>query len=282
MGKVRKWTEAKVMEMQAQGLGRGVGQNYRPWLDVSAVNSLGRSRRVHGLKTGRVHELLSDVEYAVFLALEWSRDVVDIREQFPLDREVTQHVARTLGIRHPCYPGTTVPIVMTVDFMATFIRDGVECQEGFDAKRTEEAEDERSLEKLEVQRATLALMGTPHHLVFSGSIPDQKVRNIDWIRDSLVKEGEVEPRPGYFSSLSTRMATELATAPSTNRNLAQACHAFDARHGLEPGTGLRVARMLMQERVLSVDLAAPDIQALPMSEFVVTARPGMLRAVGGA
>lgn len=43
-------------------------------------------------------------------------------------------------------------------------------------------------------------------------------------------------------------------------SLADYCQSFDARHGLEQGDGLRVARMLIQERSLMVNLESKDLK----------------------
>jgi hypothetical protein len=282
MARPKVWTEKTIAKMESEGCGRGVGSDYIPWLDVMAVSSLGRSRRVFSSKTSRVHHLLSDVEYNVFLMLEWSREVIDIREQYPLDRDLTQEVARQKGIKHPFYPGTDVPTVMTTDFFVTMHRSGAECHEAFDAKRTEDAEDERSLEKLEIVRGTLAMMDIPHHLAYHTDIPHQQVKNIDWIRDSELKPDEVEPWPGFYASLSSRMADELSRSMPKALPLAQYCSAFDANQGVEPGTGLRVARILMSNRVLKVDLAIDALNEQPMTSFQITARLGALRAMGAA
>jgi hypothetical protein len=267
--------------MKAEGRGNGRGAMYRPWLEVTDLSSRGRSRRVWSPKTGRTHHLFSDVEYGLFLLLEWSREVVDIREQYPLERELTQDMARTLGIRHPCYPGTHVPTVMTVDFVVTFQRGADTVIEAFDAKRDEEAEDERSILKLELQRATMEAHEVPHHLVFHSQLPPQKVRNIGWIRDALVKDGELEPQPGFFASLSSRMSSELASGHIPDASLSTYCADFDARHGLEQGSGLRAARLLLNERVLKCNLDSADLTAESVSSFVVTAHAGRLRAIGG-
>ena len=277
-----KWTDKKIAEREKDGFGCGKGADYKPWLEVAMVSSHGRSRRVWSPKTGRVHHLLSDIEFLLFLVLEWVLSISDIREQYPLDRDVTQDVARQLGIRHPCYPGTNVPTVMTVDFLATRVRDGKEGLEAYNAKPTTEAEDENSLSKLEIQRATLELMEIPHHLVFDTDIPKQKVKNIDWIRDSLVKDGEQEPRDGHWASMMGRLTQALANADGRKGTLAEFCRRFDTAHGVEPGTGLRAARMLMFTRVLSVNLDAPTLAESPVAELRLTGSLGQLRAVGGA
>ena len=87
MGK-HQWTEEKIKRWTAEKRGKGTGASYQPWIEVKDVSSLGRSRRVWSPKTGRVHHLLSDIEHDIFLAAEWSSNVQDIREQYPLDREV--------------------------------------------------------------------------------------------------------------------------------------------------------------------------------------------------
>lgn len=275
-----KWNEKTVERFQAEGRGRGVGSAYRPWITVADFSSLGESRRVWSTKTGRHHELFSDVEYNLFICLEWDSTVEDIREQYPLDRSVTLQIAQELGIRHPCYPGTKVPTVMTVDFLVTHRRQHESAYEAYNAKRDEEAEDEGSLVKLEIQRAYFEMMESPHHLVFHSSIPKQKAKNIDWIRHAALKPGEIEPHADHFASLKTRLAGELVRLAMQQTSLNAYCTSFDTRHGLETGTGLRVARMLMQDRILVPNLEHRDLATAPLSTFLVTGSQGRLRSMG--
>ena len=277
MGRI-KWTEKKIQQMQADGFGKGTRADYKPWLCVESTSSLGRARRVWSPKTGRTHHLLSDVEYTLFLALEWAQNVVDIREQYPLERECTLEIARSLGIRHPHYPGTTVPTVMSADFLVTKIVNGVKTLEAFNAKRDEEAEDEVSLLKLEIQRSYFEALSIAHHVIFHSQIPKQTISNIAWIRDACLKAGEHEPRPGFYSGLVGRMVSELNASPR-NIALAAYCEDFDGRHGLAIGTGLRVARMLMHERILKPDLTRKDLAVTPVGQFILTGRHGHLRVM---
>lgn len=281
MGKV-KWTEKKIEERHRDGYGKGSLSTYKPWVEIFDLNSSGRSRRVWSNKTGRIHHLLSDVEYSVFLAAEWARTVVDIWEQYPLDREVTQTIAHQLGIRHPHYPATQVPTVMTVDFLLTVAGSEGESYLAINAKRDDEAEDENSLAKLEIQRSYFAELETPHHLMYHCQLPTQKIKNISWIRDALLKPGEIEQRPGLYESLKQRMSQELAARHRDESVLAQYCASFDERYGVDPGTGLRVACMLMQERTLCANLDAVDLTSAPLSDFVTAGCTGRLRAVGGS
>lgn len=280
MTRIIKWTEKRIAEMVASGHGRGVGAEYVPWIHVRDFSSWGTSRRAPSQKTGRKHQLLSDVEFDLFLLLEWALEFSDIREQYPLDRDLTQDVARTLGIRHPCYPGTHVPTVMTVDFLCTRASTGEDEFVAFNAKRKEEAEDENSLMKLEIQRTSLELLGIPHHLVYHNDLPTQKVRNIEKIRDSMVKEGEVEPRQGYWASMSIRMSQMLSSARG-DQPLFEFCAQFDTANSAPPGTGLRAARLLMLERILVPDLSLHNLEETPLSTFSFTVSSGHLRVMGG-
>lgn len=277
------WNEKKIAERLKDGYGAGYGADYKPWLGVTDLSSLGRSRRVWSNKTGRTHHFFSDVEHDIFLACEWSRSVIDIREQYPLDRELTQTIAQRLKIRHPHYPSTHVATVMTVDFLLTVNGRNGEEHIALNAKRDEEAENATSLEKLEIQRTYFEELECPHHLVYHSQLPKQKIANICWIRDAELKPGEIEPHPGLFKSLQARMSDELAQLGRADNKdtLTIYCTSFDGRYGLEPGTGLRVARMLMQERALVPDLESTDLTHEPVATFFMSASTGRLRAVGG-
>src|SRR5689334_20740718 len=114
----RQMTPEKISKWIAEGRGTGRGKNYKPWLTIHDVASRGARTRDKGLKTGRLHHLLSFLELYYFLILEWCPSVVDIREQYPLlPLEETLYIAKELGIKHPAPYGQ--PIVLTIDFMVT-------------------------------------------------------------------------------------------------------------------------------------------------------------------
>jgi hypothetical protein len=272
----RKWTEKLIEEMEAEGLGRGFGAEYIPWIAVQDVSSLGRSRRVWSHKTQREHHLLSDVEYNLFLCLEWAVDVIDIREQYPLSRQLTQAFADSLGIRHPCYPGTKVPTVMTVDFLVTRLRYGEKVHEAFNAKTTEEAEDENSLLKLEIQREVCAQLEYEHHLIFDSQISKQIATNIAWIRNALPKPDEADIRPDDLEELCVRMEGNLGSS-YPEQTLQSYCSSFDAKFGLTQGVGLRIARILLHRRILKADMQSVDLAAANLDSFVMTGSQSKLR-----
>ena len=98
----RLFTEASALKLWKEGRGQGEGSDYKPWLYIHDVASKGLVTRIQGWKHQREHHLLSNGEFAYFYQLEWSEQVVDIREQFPLwPIEETQEIAGRLGIKHP-------------------------------------------------------------------------------------------------------------------------------------------------------------------------------------
>ncbi len=274
------WNEKTVQRYEAEGRGKGHGVDYKPWLTVMDLSSQGESRRVPGLKTGRAHHLFSNVEWDLFLLVEWAQDVADIREQYPLSRDLTLAIAAELGIRHPCYPGTNVPTVMTVDMLVTRIHNGERVFEAFNAKRTEEAEDQTSLEKLEIQRYYFETSGIPHRLVLHSEIPQPEARNIELIRGGSLGPDEHEPYSGFYDHHKRLMASLLERQQTKSISLTEFCDYFDRAHGVQPGTGLRVAKMLMLDRVLVADLSNPDLVTAPLPSFHVVGRKGAFKVVG--
>lgn len=279
MGQRQKWSEERIKRLYHEGRGRGALASYKPFIRVGDFSSLGVSRQTYCQKTGRVHHLLSNVEWEFFLMLQWARDVIDIREQYPLDRDLTCKVALGLRIHHPCYPGTHIPTVMTTDFMVTRVRDGEMVLEAYDTKRSEEAEDARTVEKLELVRASLATSNIAHHIAYHTKLPHQKIRNIEWIAAGDARDSEPHPA-GYLDEHCARLLVSLANS-NPSQLLYKYCATYDAAHGLRPGSALGFARLLMCQRAIKPDLNQPDLASAPLGTFEFNAQPGQLRAVGG-
>lgn len=69
-----------IEKMIKEGYGSGIGSEYKPWIKIQDLPSLGRVTRVKGIKTNRQHELLSDMERNYFYILEYSDNVKDINK----------------------------------------------------------------------------------------------------------------------------------------------------------------------------------------------------------
>lgn len=110
-------TQSQINKRIKEGRGQGSGADYSPFIFTHEVSSQGRVHRLFGFKTKRIHHLLSDLELAIFLILDWSPDVIDIREQFPMNVKDTVRIAHEAGLPHWKYNG--VNQVLTTDFVVS-------------------------------------------------------------------------------------------------------------------------------------------------------------------
>lgn len=174
---VNRWIKA--------GFGQGNGAAYKPFMFVRDVPSSGTSNTVKSRKTGRVHHYLSRQELKVHLLAEYSTEVIDIREQFPLlPWSETQSIANKLDIKHPKYPGTTTPIVITTDLVLTMKRpDGVELV-AICVKQTKDFKP-RSLEKLLIERLYWNRRGIRWVLATEQNIPHMRAENLRFFEMAL-------------------------------------------------------------------------------------------------
>ena len=115
-------------------LGTGTGANYKPYLRVNDMTIGGTRARVIDWITGREVHLMSQAEKIVWFNLRWRDDIIDIREQFPLELCITQKIAESFGIIHPRDAGED--IVMTTDLLLT-MTDGTEIAINIKDSKTE-------------------------------------------------------------------------------------------------------------------------------------------------
>lgn len=179
-------TQEKIEKRIAAGDGQGVREGYVPWIKIRAFPSLGTSHVVPGVKVHRAHHLLSNAEYHYHVILEHERSIIDIREQFPLfPASETHAIASGLGIRPPMYPGTNVPLVLTTDFLITEIdisgKERLVARTMKYAKEIEEAsekEQNRLIEKLEIERQYWARRSVEWKLVIYERLSQVRIRNL--------------------------------------------------------------------------------------------------------
>ncbi|CAI8986187.1 TnsA endonuclease [Pseudomonas sp. IT-P100] len=179
-------TQEKIDKRIAAGDGQGVREEYIPWIKVRAFASRGTSHIVPGVKIHRAHHLLSNAEYHYHVILEHDRSIIDIREQFPLLSAAETHaIASSLNVRPPVYPGTSVPLVLTTDFLITQVdsagKERLVARSMKYAKEIEEAsktEQDRLLEKLEIERLFWARRNIEWKLVLYERLSQVRIRNL--------------------------------------------------------------------------------------------------------
>lgn len=258
--------EAKIVRQYKKGRGQGRGADYLPWLTIYDLASLGRSHRVFGLKTGRIHHFLSDGEWRTFLHLDWCEDVADIREQFPLDRDHTRRIADSLGIRHPIDSISQTLQVMSTDFLIDVWRDGKLRLEACAVKRSEDLENKRTMAKLEIEHRYWAERDVPWHLLTERDFNPVVTKNLQWLR-SLSFQKQREPWCGFHQEQAEAVLRAVPRCGSLS--LREFCQHMDGDLDLEVGSTLTLIRHLLLIRSLDADLTCPLNDRRSMGDFRV-------------
>ena len=161
-----------------QKRGQGEGANYKPWILTREVKgNTGTSTILKDWKHGRQVHLLSQGELWAYYILRWRDDVVDIREQYPLNIDSTIMIADMLGYKHPQKNGQD--IVMTTDLFVTVLHDNRQSQIAYCVKSDESVLDsQRCVEKLTIERIYWEAKGIPFKLIYKNKLNPHLVNNI--------------------------------------------------------------------------------------------------------
>jgi hypothetical protein len=231
-----------------EGRGQGVGASYKPWITVRDFPSRGMVSRVKGQKTGRIYHLMSNYETALFYLLDWSDNVIDIREQYPLsDLSKVIEIAEAAQIKYPYDSRSGFPYVITSDFY-------IETTSGIiviAVKPTSELEKPRVREKLEIERRYWISQNIKWEIVTDREINHDKARNIEWL-----SQAQDLARFGLDLELQAKcidffMASYVAYSGSLSRLLLDLERHFE----LLSGMGLNIYKHLVYWKVINVDVS---------------------------
>lgn len=248
--------EQKIARFIKERRGKGQGKDYKPWLTIQDVPSSGLSSRKHSFKTGRGHHLLSNNETGLFLLLDWSDAVIDIREQYPLDREATRSIAADMGVRHPTDSQTHIDMVMTTDFLVDLrtnkgIRHLVRT-----VKPYAELSDPRTIEKLEIDRRYWSNFENHEWgLVTETDLPKQRIKILHWLHEMQSLEHLVAPYPEYWSDRCNQLLSALRQ--TNDITIKQLFEQLEMKHGFAAGEGLTAYRHLAATKQITIDIDKP-------------------------
>lgn len=244
----REMTPAIIEKRIKEGRGSGRGNAYSPWLTIQDVPSNGRASRIDGWKSARAHHVMSDLERDYLYILDWSDQVTDIREQFPLlPIEETQDIAEELGFPHPTDPKTKEPIVMTSDFLVNL--GNVEM--AIAIKPASDLEDKRTVEKLEIERRYWQKRNVDWGLVTDLDLPDTIIRNIEWFYKEY-HNADVDELGSFVVMNIEKIVYENLAKQSML--LAKATSHCDKKLGLEAGTSLSMIKHFLARKYWTVDM----------------------------
>jgi hypothetical protein len=245
MEKINRWIK--------EGRGDKDGAEYKPWLTIQDVPSRGRCHRIRGWRHGRVHHLLSDLEANVFYTYEWSRKVIEIKEQFPLlPLDETLSIAEEIGVPHPIDPVTKHPIVMSTDLVLK-----INCGLSFDyfarqVKYASSLNDPRTGEKLEIERRYWLRRDGNYGIITERDVHMALVYNIKWVHPRY-ELADLSPLTEQTVRKVAQVLTEMVMHDDTPlRKITSIC---DSRLGLQGGDSMKVVRHLIAIRYWQVDMS---------------------------
>ena len=250
-------TEKKQDSWINEGRGQGYLNSYKPWITVRDSNSQGRSHRVYGHTTKRTHHLLSDLELASFLLLDWNSSVTDIREKFPLSLQTTTQIAEQAQIAHPRV-GSALQI-MSSDFYVDS-KNPKESNFILHTKYVTSLEDVRTIEKLELERRYWESTNTPWYILTEKDIPPTVLHNIKWLYPAM-RESSVP----IYEKLN-HYIQKFTQYP--HLTLIELSKKVDQAYGLELGSSLSEIRELLAQRYFIFDITK-DYKKLKLSEIAL-------------
>lgn len=250
--------------MKKKGRGQGEGNSYLPYVTVRDITSHGLSTRVCGWKTGRVHHFLSKLELSFFYVLEWSNQVTDIREKYPLPAEATLEIAHRIRVKHPALPKTSEPTVMMTDFLIDIEVNGQPKLAARNVVPEKQLHLKRTIEKLSIERLFWEEKGIDFGIVTEHDIPYVLSKNVAFLH----KSRDISFYPHITVELINFVEPVLRqTMHSSSIGLANGALMVDHQFGLMPGTSLTIVKHLIAIGMWEVD----------MSVLIDTAKPLQLR-----
>jgi hypothetical protein len=239
------WTEDKIARYYKDGRGSGELANYKPWLTVQDVPSSGRVHRINGWKTSRIHHLLSDLELSYFYHLEWTDKVIDIREQYPLNREITFQIAERKQIEHPVDHTTRTPLLLTTDFFVTLRNNNNITYIARTVKPSDKLNDPRVIEKFELEREYWMDKQIDWGIVTEKDLSNEVVKNIAWFHSAykLPDTSELELLPELYSFIE-----------QNNNSISKSLRQFDSLYCLKEGRALSLFKHLIANKNIMFDL----------------------------
>jgi len=239
-----------------EGRGKGHGSDYKPWIFAQSVSVNSHKHRWLGKTTGREHHFLSNLEHEIGSICDWSEEVTDIREQFPLlPITETIEIASDLGIAHPSMRKKHQKvkyIVMTTDLVLDVRKDQSTILVARAIKPHGKLSDSRTLQKLEIERRYWERREIDWGIITDLDYNRTMARNIaDTLRHYQTLEGRIELHATEIESLAHHLTDRVRTR---DESLIKIIRDFEIEQGFPSGRGLDLAWYLIANRRWIVDL----------------------------
>ncbi len=249
--------------MKKQGRGQGTVEEYKPWLTIRDISSSGFSHRIKGWKTNRTHHFLSNLELSFFFWLEWSPNIVDIRERYPLlPIEKTIEVAEQFNFKHPKEKKSGEHIVMTTDFLVDYdIESSRNIKKAYSVTPYNRLNQTRFLRRTFIERGFWHSQGIDFTVITDKDIPIEISNNVEWFWSA--RQFDFLPVNTYEELFFTEL-TLSENLTNSSMPLAKACLFTDDQLGLKPGSSIQLVKHLIANRYWEVDMTKRITTSKPL------------------
>ncbi len=267
--KKSEWSQAKLDKYIKEGRGEGSGKSYIPWKKIQDFSSSGRSSRISGWKTNRVHHFFSDLEKRMFFLLDCSDIVTDIREHYPLqDLELAMNIADQMGIKYPVNYSSKIPYILSTDFMITIDTDDGIINVARTIVSSSNLAKKRKVEILELERRYYQYLGIDWAIVTEKGIPNLLARNIEWIHashdlDSFASLGNYSQQE--INIIKTKLKEQLVPNDTT---ISKVISSLDEEMNLEDGTSLSIFKHLLARKEILCDMTSTKISTKLSTQLI--------------
>jgi len=230
------------------------GKEYEPAITIRDLPSLGRSSRISGIRTGRQHDFLSDMERNYFHILNFSDVVIDIREQFPMQLDLTLLIAEELGIKHPIDPKSKKLVHMTSDFNITINEQGKAKDVVRTIKSKDDLVDRRTIEKFEIESIYWKRLGIDWGMVTDVEINKTLALNIG----DVMHYYNID-RLESFTKIEEDEVTDIIMAfiqrvIDSKHSIREVSTVFERDLHLIKGTGISLFKHLVARKYIKINL----------------------------
>jgi len=248
-------TESKIEKMIKEGRGAGELETYKPWFKIDDLSPHGLSSQIFGQKTKRIHNFFNNPQLSYFYTAEWSANVVDIREHFPLlPWQDTARIAENLKLKHPVYSGTNQPKVLVTTFLLTVQQNGKHILLARTLLPAKSDNHIRNNPALLIEQEYWNEQKVNWTLVKPSEISKALVKNIQWIR-SYRNVSDLGIEDSILNYVADDLTSHILAEPHNPlRRIATEC---DKRNNLAIGTGISVIKYLIASYHWVVDLNVP-------------------------
>ncbi len=158
-----------------QNRGTGIGAEYIPWIYAREIGSIGTESVFTDWKHGRPIQCLSQGEARTYYLLRWRDDVIDIREQYPLNLSATRAIAYRTGLPHPHDQHTH----MTTDMLVTYQNpNGTQYHKAYTIKPNQSSFNEYAYKNFLIEQAYWSLFGIHLEIIYSDNLNKIFAENI--------------------------------------------------------------------------------------------------------